>query len=138
VAEQKKPKKSGLIEQLKSDKDLQADKELRMQFLSYARFFDEDLKSNLQLTSVELDAKYETFDPLSWLQFLRHPIVKNYVDGFFEESSAKLAAVALSKDAGKPRDALSIQKSLEAKQQKKDNSHIVVVFMPQKNYMNEV
>ncbi|NCC68206.1 MAG: hypothetical protein EOM14_08450 [Clostridia bacterium] len=122
------------MRRLQDDRDLAADDERKAQFLSYATLYDTDLMANLRLTSVELDNKYVTGDPASWLEFLRHPIVKRYVDSYLEETAEKKAALVLSEDAGKPRDALSIQKSIQDKRKGDDNSNIVVFFMPQKKY----
>ncbi|MCK9325780.1 MAG: hypothetical protein M0P69_09810 [Bacteroidales bacterium] len=102
--------------------------------MSYATLYDGELMENLRLTSVELDNKYMTMDPASWMEFLRHPIVKRYVDAYLEETAEKKAALVLSEDAGKPRDALSIQKSIQERRKGDDNSNIIVFFMPQKKY----
>lgn len=129
-----KSKTPELVRRLQEDRDLAADDERKAQFLSYASLYDTDLLDNLKRTSVELDNKYATADPASWLEFLRHPIVKKYVDTYLEETAEKKAALVLSEDAGKPRDALSIQKSIQEKRKGDDNSNIVVLFMPQKKY----
>ena len=126
---------SELLERLKGDKDLAKDSEMKTMFMSYARMFDAELNDNLKLTSVELDAKYKSMNPSTWLKFLRHPIVKRYVDNFLEETAEKKAALVLSEDAGKPRDALSIQKRIEDKNKGNDNGNIIVYFMPQKRYV---
>lgn len=134
----KKPVPSELVEMLKKDKNLQNDKDKKLLFLSYANLFDQDLIENLKMTSLQLDNKYKTADPSSWLKFLKYPIVKKYIDGYLDEEAEKQAQLVLSQDAGKTRDAIQIQKSIKERQKGQDNANIVVVFMPQKSYVENV
>lgn len=128
---------SDLLLRLQEDKELAKDKEQKMLFLSYANQYDSDLLNNLKLTSLELDAKYNTMNPSSWLRFVKYPIVKKYIDGYLDESSEKAAQTILAGDAGKPRDALRIKQDIYEKRKGQDNSNIVVLFMPQRNYVGE-
>jgi len=120
---------------LRQDENLMADSEKKMLFTSYANLFDSDLVNNLGLTSIELDGKYNTRDSSSWRAFVRHPLVKKYVDGFLEEQAEKIADNALAgAEQLKPRDALRVKETMQARNRGEDNSHILVVFLPQKDY----
>ena len=134
----KKTAPSELVEILKKDKNLANDKQKQGLFLSYANLFDNELIENLKMTSIQLDAKYLTGDPSSWLKFLKYPIVKRYIDNYLDEEAEKQAQLVLSQDAGKTRDAIQIQKAIKERQKGQDNSNIVVVFMPQKSYVEDV
>lgn len=131
----KKVSESELVKWLKMDKELEKSTQTRMTFLSYAHLFDEDLADNLEKTSLELDAKYQTGDPSSWLRFVKYPIVKKYIDTFLDEMAEKKAQIVLSQDAGKTRDALNVSKTIQEKNKNDDNGNIVVFFMPQKRYV---
>jgi hypothetical protein len=138
VAKKSKVFHSELNAMLKKDKNLEMDKDMQALFFSYAIMYDEELLDNLKLTSLELDAKYQTANPSSWLKFLKYPIVKRYIDNYLYEDAEKKAQLVLSQDAGKPRDAIQIQKNIEERNKKNDNSNIVVIFMPQKSYVEDV
>lgn len=131
-------KQSELIERLKSDKNLDKDREKMLMFISFANMFEGDLENNLRLTSLELDSKYSTSNPSGWLSFLKHNIVKNYIDSYLEEEAEKKAKIVLATTGGGAGDALRTTKAIEEKRKSRDNSNIVVVFMPQKNYVTKV
>jgi hypothetical protein len=133
----KKVVESELVKRLKLDRELEKDPTTRMTFLSYGYLFDEDLANNLEKTSLELDSKYQTGDPSSWLRFVKYPIVKKYIDTFLDELAEKKAQIVLSQDAGKTRDALNVAKSIQEKNKGDDNANIIVFFMPQKRYVQE-
>lgn len=125
---------SSLSELLKADASLKDDLDKRMLYTSYANLFDSDLIENLHLTSIELNDKYNTSNPSSWRGFLRHPIVKRYIDGFLDERAEKSADVSLGAAEFKPKDALKIKENMSLKNQGEDNSNILVVFLPQKDF----
>ena len=128
------PVVGSLSELLKTDPTLKDDPEKRMLYTSYASLFDSELIENLHFTSIELNDKYSTSNPSSWRAFLRHPIVKRYIDGFLNERAEKSADVSLGAVAFKPKDALKVKESMLAKNQGEDNSNILVVFLPQKDF----
>jgi hypothetical protein len=125
---------STLAEILKKDQVLMEDSEKRVLFSSYANLFDSELLENLHLTSIELNAKYNTSNPSSWRLFLRHPLVKNYIDGFLSERAEKTADMALGMAEFKPKDAMAVKEQMSLKNKGEDNSNIIVVFLPQKDY----
>lgn len=128
-------KQSGaLSEILRRDEQLMEDSERRKLFFGYATLFDSDLEDNLHLTSIELNSKYNTNNPSLWRIFLRHPLVKAYIDGFLSERAEKTADMALGVAEFKPKEALAVKEQMSLKNKGEDNSNILVVFLPQKDY----
>ena len=121
----------GLVEK---DASLVQDKKLRMKYLTYADYFDQDLNENLELTSIELDEKYKTEDVTGWRKFLKNSTVRNYVNDFLDEISEKQARRTLSGQVEHARDAIKLKESIDANYKGEDNSTIVVWFLPQKSY----
>lgn len=121
----------GLVEK---DASLNQDKKLRMKYLTYADYFDQDLNENLELTSIELDEKYKTEDVTGWRKFLKNNTVRNYVNDFLDEISEKQARKTLSGQVEHARDAIKLKESIDANYKGDDNSNIVVWFLPQKSY----
>lgn len=115
------------------DKSLK--KEDKDMFLSYATMYEIDLKDNLDLDSIDLNEKYATGNPRSWQRFLQHPSVKKYIDGFLDERAAKVADKRLSDTGMKTHEALKVKAAIDAKGSGLDNSNIVVMFLPQKEYV---
>ena len=110
-------------------------KEDKETFLSYATLYESDLKNNLDLDSIDLNEKYATGNPRSWQRFLQHPSVKKYIEGFLDERAAKAADRRLSDEGMKTHEALKVKAVLDAKGSGMDNSNIVVMFLPQKEYV---
>lgn len=121
----------GLVEK---DASLVQDKKLRMKYLTYADYFDQDLNENLELTSIELDEKYKTEDVTGWRKFLKNSTVRNYVNDFLDEISEKQARRTLSGQVEHARDAIKLKESIDANYKGEDNTNIVVWFLPQKSY----
>ena len=119
-----------------SDGSLKKDHKKRSLFKTYAVLFSEDLVENLDLTSIELDDKYLTDNPVSWRQFLNHTSVKKYIDGFLNERAEKAAMKRMGAGAVtlKANEALKIKEQIDSKKKGEDNSNIVVFLMPQKRY----
>ena len=133
------PATRDLVDIIKNDGSLREDPERKMLYLSYAGNFIDDLSVNLDLTSIELNEKYLTENAVSWRNFLRHPSVEDYINGFKDERLEKEAMKTLSGEGAKPADALKVKDMLNKTRKKTDNSNIVVVFMPQKEYkLNEL
>lgn len=131
-------KKTATVNELEeiiiNDGSLDKDPKKKMLFKSYAVMFSDDLVANLDLTSIELDEKYMTDNPVSWRRFLNHPSVKRFVDGFLNERAEKQAMKQMGEGYQKTTDALKVKEMVDSKKEKDDNSQIVVVFMPQKKY----
>lgn len=117
-----------------NDGSLKDDKEKKLLFKSFAIMFSEDMINNLDLTSIELDDKYKTENPVSWRKFLNHPSVKKFVDGFLNERAEKAAMRQIGEGSTRAVEALKIKEMVDRNQDKDDNSNVVVVFLPQKRY----
>lgn len=126
-----------LAQMIFDDKNLQEDKEKRLKYISFANLFSDDLMENLNLTSLELDDKYFTSDPIAWRDFLKYPPVAKFVDGFLTEKAERVAMKTLGEGSGKASDALKVKQMVDSKRNENDNSNIVVVFLPQKEYRFE-
>lgn len=124
-----------LINLIMADKQLKDDPDRRQLYITYAGLFSSELVENIDLTSLELDDKYKTSNPSSWQKFLKFNIVKKFIDGFVDERSERNANKAIGVDA-KTSDALKIKEQLEKKNNADDNSNIVVMFLPQKEYFD--
>ncbi len=124
----------GLRDLVQKDAGLSQDKKLKLKFLTYADYFDQNLNDNLELTSIELDEKYKTEDISGWRKFLKNGIVRGYVNDFLDEISEKQARKTLGGQVEHARDAIKLKESLEANYKGEDNNNIVVWFLPQKNY----
>jgi hypothetical protein len=133
-----KEKKTELEKIILEDGSLKEDQEKRMHFKSLAVIYSQDLVANLDLTSIDLDEKYNTNDPVSWRKFLNHSSVKKFVDGFLNERAEKAAMKNISEGTNtKASDSLKIKQMVDNKMDKEDNSKIVVFFLPQKKYKYE-
>ena len=116
-----------------ADKQLKEDPERRQLYLTYSGLFMSELQHNLDLTSLELDERYETRNPSSWQKFLKYPVVKKFIDGFIDERSERSANKSIGTDM-KARDAIKVKEQVEQRQKGEDNAHIIVMFLPQKEY----
>jgi hypothetical protein len=121
---------------LLADKQLKEDPEKRQLYLTYAGLFMSNFSSNLDATSLELDEQYQTRNPSSWQKFLKYPVVKRFIDGFIDERSERTANKVIGTSEMKTRDALKVKEQAEIKQKGEDNSNIVVMFLPQKEYID--
>lgn len=98
--------------------------------------FQEDLKNNIYLTSIDLAEKYSDDDNLTsvddWKDFLGYAPIKRFISDMRDEITSAKAHKALSTGDMKSSDALKAQKMLDDKRAGGENSNIVVVFMPPK------
>ena len=124
-----------LEETILNDGSLVKDHAKKLLFKSYAVLYSEDLVTNLDMTSVELDEKYMTSDPVSWRKFLNHTSVKKFIDSFLNERAEKVAMKQLGNEKLHTRDALKVKEMVDNQNKGDDNSSIVVVFLPQKEYL---
>lgn len=129
-----KEKISELESLIINDGSLKDDKEKRLLYKSFAVMFAEDMINNLDLTSIELDDKYKTENPVNWRKFLNHPSIKKFIDGFLNERAEKAAMRQIGEGSTRAVEALKIKEMVDSKQDKEDNSNVVVVFLPQKRY----
>jgi len=125
----------GLVDIIDNDGSFKEDVITKSLYRSYAVLYEQHLDENLELTSIEIDKKYATDDPLSWRNFLNHSSVKKFIDGFLQERAEKLAMNRLGTTTIKTKEALDVIKMIDSKKTGTDNSNITVVFMPQKEYV---
>lgn len=134
MASKIKSNESELEQIVKNDGSLADNREKRMQYISYAVLFSSDFINNLDLTSIELDEKYATGNPVSWRTFLNHTSVKKFIDGFLLERAEKQSMLKLGEGSDKTTDAIKIKEMVDSKKTGDDNSNLVIVFLPQKEY----
>lgn len=119
---------------IQSDKVLKEreNAEKKALFLTLANIFEADFSNNLVLDSLSLNSKYPEVTPIQWRKFLQYPVIKKYLDGFMEERIEKQALNQLSEVSAK--DAVRVKESMDKNRQVEDNSRIVVMLLPQKDY----
>lgn len=126
-----------LKEIITEDRNLDEDKSLKYEFISYAQMFDQDLEANLELTSIQLNEKYATDNVSGWRKFLKHNSVRKYVNDFLDEIAEKSAQKRLSEDVEKTGDALKVKAMIDAKSNETENNRFILWFVPQKDYLSE-
>jgi type III secretory pathway component EscR len=126
-----------LKEIITEDRNLDEDKDLKYEFISYAQMFDNDLEANLELTSIQLNEKYATDNVSGWRKFLKHNSVRKYVNDFLDEIAEKSAQRRLSEDVEKTGDALKVKAMIDAKSTETENNRFILWFVPQKDYLSE-
>lgn len=120
---------------IEKDEGLKKDKETLALFRSYASLFDKDMVTNLGLTSLELDEKYSTQDPAGWRKFINYAPVRKFVKDLLLERAEKTADLSLAASGGQDaKDAIHVQKMVDEKRKGEDNSHIVVMFLPKRDF----
>jgi hypothetical protein len=125
-----------LIELIKNEKQVQNDEEKRQLYITYAGLFTSDLSENLYLTSIELDEKYGTKNANSWLRFLKLISVRSFIDGFVLEKQKQVANKATVEGTINTGQAIKLREQIDKKDIGDDNSNIVVMFLPQKDYLD--
>jgi hypothetical protein len=125
-----------LIELIKNEKQVQNDEEKRQLYITYAGLFTSDLSENLYLTSIELDEKYGTKNANSWLRFLKLISVRLFIDGFVLEKQKQVANKATVEGTINTGQAIKLREQIDKKDIGDDNSNIVVMFLPQKDYLD--
>jgi hypothetical protein len=125
-----------LIELIKNEKQVQNDEEKRQLYITYAGLFTSDLSENLYLTSIELDEKYGTKNANSWLRFLKLISVRSFIDGFVLEKQKQVANKATVEGTINTGQAIKLREQIDKKDIVDDNSNIVVMFLPQKDYLD--
>ena len=125
-----------LSEMLNNDDKLQENQEQFMKYKSYAFIFEQDLSENINRTSIELAEAYpEVASPVAWQKFLNYPIVKKFRNAFLDEEQLKTANEQL-KTGKASASSLKVKENIMSKNNEDDNSNIVVMFLPQKTYID--
>ena len=134
--EETKFEKDTLSDLLNNDEKLRENNELFMKYKSYAFIFEQDLSENIYRTSIELADEYpQVASPVAWQKFLNYPIVKKFRNLFLDEEQLKTANEQL-KTGKASSSSLKVKENIISKNNEDDNSNIVVMFLPQKNYID--
>lgn len=121
-----KPKIYGLVTAIIQDQNLEED--TRMEYISLAEAFSEDFKTNMYMTSIELD-DIHPFGMDVWQRFLRYPTVNKYIESFRNEAVRKQIDVGLSEGN---KNIVALKKEMDKDSGKSDFQNFVVFRLPDK------
>lgn len=132
--EDKKKKESLLLTTLKNDTKLkESNVNKYREFISLANIFLENFSENIYKTSIEMDINHpQGID--AWREFLDYPSVRAYIQSFKDEKIVSVADEGLSKG---DKSAVGIKK-VASSGKRVNNSHIVLIRVPEKVDFNEV
>ena len=116
-----------LIKLIHEDKKLSGEE--KMMYAAMADLFLQDLKENLNMTSIELNDKYIDMTIDEWREFLTVPVIRKYIQGFKDEKIETMADQGLMKG---DKDAVGIKKVMAAQGPIVNNSNIVLIRLPEK------
>lgn len=127
-------KENELIKNLKNDEKLRENPDFRMEMISMATLFLDDLANNIYKTSIEMNAivPYYTID--AWKEFLNYPIVRKYIKSFRDE---KINIVADQGLAEGDRSAVTIKKAIQEGGPQINNSNLILIRLPEKKDWEE-
>lgn len=127
-------KENELIKNLKNDEKLKETPDFRMEMVSMATLFLDDLANNIYKTSIEMNAivPYYTID--AWKEFLNYPIVRKYIKSFRDE---KINIVADQGLAEGDRGAVTIKKAIQEGGPQINNSNLILIRLPEKKDWEE-
>lgn len=103
----------------------------KMEFKTICRFFETDLDTNMNLSALELNKKYEDIPFDSWKEFLEYPPIKRQVSELVNETLTKQAEKDLRSGKG-TRDALAVRKAMKEENTTESNIRFVVTRLPSK------
>lgn len=109
--------------------DTKLNSEEKMMYAAMADLFLQDLKDNLNKTSIELNEKYIDMTIDEWREFLTVPVIRKYIQGFKDEQISTMADTGLMKG---DKDAVGIKKVMAAQGPIVNNSNIVLIRLPDK------
>lgn len=116
-----------LIKLIHEDKKLTGEE--KMMYAAMADLFLQDLKANLNETSIGLNEKYIDMTIDEWREFLTVPVIRKYIQGFKDEQIEIMADQGLMKG---DKDAVGIKKVMAAQGPIVNNSNIVLIRLPEK------
>lgn len=123
-----------MLDIISNDDGLKKDKDKLTKFKALATLFENDMVSNLELTSLQLNDKYNTNDMIGWKHFVNYAPIRQFINDLLLESAEKKARVALSQGEPDLKEALKVKKMADEEKIGQDNSKIVVVFLPKKDF----
>lgn len=130
MAEKKKndkDKQKQLVKLIHNDTKLT--REEKMEYSAMADIYLENLKDNLNKTSIELNEVHPEIEIDVWREFLTVPVIRKYLQGFKDEQIATKADEGLMKG---DKDAVGIKKVMAAQGPVVNNSNIVLIRLPEK------
>lgn len=118
---------------IRDDESLKKDPNKMMYYSNLARIYEKDLKDNLERTSFDLyDAYPDIVDtPAAWADFLAYQPVKDFITRFINERAEQVANKQLANEDMKTSDAIKVKAHVAENTKKLDNSHIIVMLLPQ-------
>lgn len=132
---EKEKRESKLITDLRADKNLAKDKDKKEEFIGLAYVFLENLKENLNKTSLELDEETPVGVDL-WREWLNYPIIRSYLQQFKDEKIENIVDSGLMRG---DKNLVGIKKILDNNGPQVNNSNIVLIRLPErKNFNAEV
>lgn len=132
---EKEKRESKLIIDLRADKNLAKDKDKKEEFIGLAYVFLENLKENLNKTSLELDEKTPVGVDL-WREWLNYPIIRSYLQQFKDEKIENIVDSGLMRG---DKNLVGIKKILDNNGPQVNNSNIVLIRLPErKDFKNDV
>lgn len=132
---EKEKRESKLIIDLRADKNLAKDKDKKEEFIGLAYVFLENLKENLNKTSLELDEKTPVGVDL-WREWLNYPIIRSYLQQFKDEKIENIVDSGLMRG---DKNLVGIKKILDNSGPQVNNSNIVLIRLPErKDFKNDV
>ena len=125
---EKEKRESKLITDLRADKNLAKDKDKKEEFIGLAYVFLENLKENLNKTSLELDEKTPVGVDL-WREWLNYPIIRSYLQQFKDEKIENIVDSGLMRG---DKNLVGIKKILDNNGPQVNNSNIVLIRLPER------
>ena len=128
---------SELVKRLKNDEKLRANSDTYMGMVAMAKLFMEDFVNNMYKTSIELHslpAPYCFYSIDAWKDFLNYPIVRKYIKEFRDEQVNMIADQGLLEG---DKSAISIKKAMQESGPSVNNSHLVLIRLPEKKDFDE-
>jgi hypothetical protein len=118
---------------IRDDESLKKDPPKMMYYATLARIYEKDLKVNLELASFDLYEKYPDLvdTPAAWADFLAYQPVKDFITRFVNERAEQVANKQLANEDMKTSDAIKVKAHVAENTKKLDNSHIIVMLLPQ-------
>ena len=120
---------------IRDDESLKKDPNKMMYYSNLARIYEDrkDFKDNLELTSFDLYEKYPDIvdTPAAWADFLAYQPVKDFITRFVNERAEQVANKQLANEDMKTSDAIKVKAHVAENTKKLDNSHIIVMLLPQ-------
>jgi hypothetical protein len=117
-----------LLTIIKNDTKLEDD--IRMEYLTLGNTFLDDFRTNITLTSIELDDKYG-YGIDTWNGFINYPMIKKYIQGFVKELISKSADANLIKGEG-VRDSINVRKEMDKANGDLQSERFVIFLLPKK------